>query len=251
MTRIDLPGADRQPWGVPDAERWWTTLREIGSVKIMYVDLTPYAGREALALSGLHRDEQARWSRFCYPGPARRFALCRAALRHLLCQQLGCRNERLTFGAAQHGKPYAVAGNDRAPISFNVSHSGNHGLIAYAPGGRLGVDVEEYAARRDFNLLIESVFGVNERADLAATHGRSMIRLFYKLWTFKEALIKALGLGFSCDVSQFEIPADLRHGTSGTFAFPQQPTSEWRVEFLGTAEFAAAIAYEDACASEI
>ncbi len=228
----------------PDVQPWWSTLKEIGAIQVVYVELTPHAGREASALSWLDESEQAQWHRFLYPGPRRRFALCRAALRSLLCTQLGCANTQLNFGYASHGKPFAVIGNHRAPISFNVSHSDRRGLIAYAPQGQLGVDVEEYDLRRDMELLIGTVFGPSEQADLAQLHGRHKVRLFYKLWTIKESLIKATGAGFSCDVAQFEVPPVLRHGTTGTFAFPRYPTQEWRVEYLGNEEFAGSVAYE-------
>ena len=182
-----------------------------------------------------------------YPGPRRRFALCRAALRSLLCAQLECTNAQLTFGYGCHGKPFAVIGDSRATVSFNVSHSGRRGLIAYAPQGQLGVDVEEYVPRRDMELLIHTVFGTNEQADLALADGCHKIRLFYKLWTIKEALIKATGMGFSYDVAQFEVPPALRHGTAGTFTFPQHQAKEWRVEYLGNEEFAGSVAYEKGC----
>ena len=231
----------------PDIQPWWSTLREVGAIRVMHVDLTPHAGREALALSWLDESEQAEWRRFLYPGPRRRFALCRAALRSLLCTKLGCANAQLTFGYACHGKPFAVIGDSRATVGFNVSHSERRGLIAYAPRGQLGVDVEEYSLRRDMELLIGAVFGPNEQAELALAHGRHKTRLFYKLWTIKEALIKATGAGFSCDVAKFEVPPALRQGTTGTFAFPQHPTKEWRVEYLGKEAFAAAVAYEASC----
>ena len=235
------------PMPASDVQPWWSTLREIGVIRVMHVDLTPHAGREASALSWLDESEQAQWRRFLYPGPRRRFALCRAALRSLLCTQLECANAQLTFGYAGHGKPFAVIGDNRATVSFNVSHSERRGLIAYASQGRLGVDVEEYNPRRDMELLTGTVFGPNERAELALAHGREKIRLFYKLWTIKESLIKATGAGFSCDVAQFEVPPELRHGTAGTFAFPNHPAKEWRVEYLGNEEFAGSVAYELGC----
>ena len=228
----------------PNPHRWWSTLRKIGDIQVFWVDLTPHASREASALSWLDESEQARWRRFHYPGPRSRFALCRAALRSLLCSQLQCANEQLTFGAARYGKPFALVSRDKASVSFNVSHSGKHGLIAYSPKGRLGVDVEERLARHDLELLIGTVFGPTEQADLALLQGRHKISMFYKLWTIKEALIKAVGMGFSCDASRFEVPLALRRGRAADFAFPQIPAEQWRVEYLGNEEFAGAIAYE-------
>lgn len=226
------------------ARCWWRFFREVGSATVIYVDLTPHAGREASSLSWLNEEERARWGQYPLPGPRRRFALCRAALRAGLCRQLGCSNKRLTFGSSSYGKPFALVDNVPATISFNLSHSGQHGLIAFAPQGRLGVDVEERIARRDFDDLSEAVFGPHERSIIAFARGCDKIRLFFRLWTIKEALIKALGMGFSFDVSRFEVPSALRQGRVGIFRFPQLPEVCWRVEYIGNEEFSAAIAHE-------
>ena len=226
-------------------ECWWRPFRKVGTATVLYVDLAPDASREAAALAWLDETEQSRWRRFRHDGARRRFALCRAALRAILCSQLGCRNQQLVFGASRHGKPYALVRGKPAPIGFNVSHGSAHGLIAFAAEGRLGVDVEEPSTTRDLDGLIGSVMGPDERAELAMARGKHRLQLFYRLWTVKEALIKALGSGFSLDVSRFEIPPAMRRGMKASeFQFPHIPTVRWWLEDLGNEHFAAAIAHE-------
>ncbi len=180
-----------------------------------------------------------------YDAPRHRFTLCRAALRSVLCHQLGCSNEHLAFGTSEHGKPYAIVRGRRAAVSFNVSHSGVHGLIALAPGGRVGIDVEERVPHRNLDELIEAVFGPNEKHELAAANNHDRLDLFFRLWTMKEALSKAHGMGLSLDVSRFEIPPDMRAGaTSGFVRFAGMPGAGWRLEDISTDRFAAAVAYE-------
>ncbi len=211
----------------------------------MHVDLSPDASREAAAFSRLNCSERERWCRFVHFGARRRFALCRAALRASLCERLGCDNESLSFGEGVHEKPFALVNGSPAPISFNLSHGGNHGLIALADKGRIGVDVEERTHRRDFDRLIEAAFGANEQCALRNARGDGMIHLFFKLWTIKEALIKALGTGLSFDPAEFEAPASMRRGaTSAAYRFPQLPSIEWRVNDLGCEAFAAAVVHE-------
>ena len=226
-------------------DSWFRAFREIDDILVVYVDLTPHEEREARAFSWLDEKEQDRLRRFRYDRPRREFALCRAALRSVLCCRLGCESEKLEFNASEHGKPFALVDGVAAPVSFNVSHSGKHGLIALAPQGRLGVDVEERVTRIDLDGVSEIVFGPGERADFALVRGREKFDLFFTLWTLKEALIKALGTGFSLDPSRFEIPSPMRHGArKDIFRFPHMPNVGWRLENLGNEDFAAAIAHE-------
>lgn len=196
-------------------------------------------------MAWLDAQEQSRWRRYQYDGPRRQFALCRAALRTVLCRQLGCRNEQLAFGLSQYGKPFATVHGEPAPVSFNVSHSGAHGLIALVGRGRVGVDVEERVARHDPDGPIRDVFSPAEQKELAAACGAHKVDLFFTMWTMKEALIKALGVGLSLDTSGFEIPPEMRRGArTGVFRFPHDPAVGWRLDNLGTPFYAAAVAVE-------
>ena len=95
------------------------------------------------------------------------------------------------------------------------------------------------------DLLIQGVFGKTERAELASTGGRAKLRLIFKLWTIKEALIKAHGSGFAIDVSEFEVSPDMLNGaTMSAVQLPQLPRVTWHVGDLGNERFAAAVAHE-------
>lgn len=230
---------------ITDADSWWRRFNSIADIAIFHVDLIPDQGREAEALTWLDGEERSRWQRFQAPVAKRRYVLCRAALRAILCRQIGCPNKSLAFQAAEHGKPFALIEGQPVSISFNVSHSGNHGLIAVAPSGRLGVDVEERAPRKKLENLIEGVFSPREQAELEALDGCQKLHKFFRFWTIKEALVKAHGKGLSMKVAELEIPHDMRHGATKTVGqFAQIPGTSWCLEDIGTGEFAAAIAYE-------
>ena len=228
----------------PVASAWWSRFTGTAGVTVAHVDLESDPGRETEALARLDHVERSSWEK-CVPEVRRRFSLCRAALRAILCARLDCRNEELSFDVSSHGKPFAVVRGVRSAVNFNVSHSGRHGLIALASEGRVGVDVEERAPKRSLETLIEAAMGPEEQAELAALRGADKLRLFYRLWTLKEALIKALGTGFSTDVSQFQVPPGMRSGDAvGTFRFPHLRSVVWGLEEIGNEEFAAALAYE-------
>ncbi len=225
---------------------WFSPFRQIGEIQVIHVDLTPHEAREQYALEWLDKEELARWQRYLPDRPRREFALCRAVLRYSLCRRLGCENKQLSIVPATHGKPHALINGQPAPTSFNVSHSGYHGLIAFAQGQqRLGVDVEARSRRRDFDGIAEMVFGPKEREEIASASGLAKARLFFRFWTLKEALVKAFGTGLSIDLTAFEIPHDIRHGAERSiFQFPGQDRTLWELRDLSTNGYAAAIATE-------
>ena len=227
-------------------KKWWKKAFQVGSVTAYRLDLGPGPAREAEAFALLDDYERARAQRFTTSGPRRRFILCRAALRFILCTHLGCSNEQLTIGSSYFEKPYAIVKGKSHPISFNVSHSGSHGLIGLCEGGRVGVDIEEWDTDRNLLPLIETAFTPAERAAVELTESAiNRQRLFFRLWTIKEALIKAVGMGLSLDISSFEVPlALLFGGTSGIFRFPQATSIAWRLDTLTTNGFCAAVAQE-------
>lgn len=133
----------------------------------------------------------------------------------------------------------------RAEISFNISHSGDHGLMGVRPRGGLGIDVEQRQPRRHMDLLIDTVFTETEQATFTTAEGSDRTDLFLDFWTMKEALIKALGTGLSTDPATFEIPPAMQRGVKrGAFRFPDLPTVTWQLDNIGNETYAAAVARE-------
>ena len=225
----------------PADDAWWSPWREAEDSLILHVDLRPDPDREDRAFTLLDDHERARWKRFRVEGARRRYSLCRAALRINLCERFGCSNRELSFGYLEHGKPFATVNGARSGASFNVSHSGEHGLIGLAGRPGLGVDVEVRAPGKDFDGIASSVYGPGERLALSVAAGGAKADVFYRLWTLKEALIKALGTGFSLSPARFEVPRPMLEGERATvFRFPDRPSDPFVLEDLGEPRFAAA-----------
>ena len=224
---------------------WWGPHLAIGEVKIYSVDLASDREREAAALDWLDDGERDRLSRFVRGLPRRQFGLCRAALRALVCDALGCPNERLTFETGERGKPFAHIAGCPAPISVNVSHSDIYGLIAMAPVGKLGIDLEIPRQRPNLELLAETVLAPSERRQLELLDCQQKRDRFYELWTAKEALLKALGIGHALDPSELEIGAAVgAPGQARQFRWSKYPGDSWTVVNLGERDYAAALAWD-------
>ena len=224
---------------------WWRPFTAGGNASVTYVDLSPDSERETSAIGWLDRSELARLERMQAAPRRREFVLCRSALRAILCGRLVCDNTQLSFEDSEQGKPSARVRAAPATIDFSVSHSGGHALIAVVEEGRVGIDVEDRSTARDIDGAASLTFTTAEQAELAAMGGARKTEFFYRIWTMKEALIKALGVGFGLNPSRFEIPPAMRSGARHcVFRFPHLPGERWRLEDLGTADFAAAIATE-------
>ncbi len=225
--------------------RWWSRWRQAGPADILVVDLRPNPAWDEPARAWLDPGERARADRFVLKRSYRQYTRCRSALRANLCELLGSANRDLHFGYGEHGKPHAVVKGRRDDIAFNVSHSGMHGLIAFAPAGRLGVDLEDRRPRENLDGIGARVYGARELAILRQAEGNAKVEIFYRLWTMKEALIKALGAGFSLNPARFEVPLPMVHGASRCeFRFPHPAEVRWRLENLEESRFAAAVAFE-------
>jgi phosphopantetheinyl transferase len=136
-------------------------------------------------------------------GASSRIRVARASTRVVLADALGTDPDRVPIsrqcahcGHPSHGRP-TVAGDDR--ISFSVSHSGSFAVIALTDGDvTVGVDVEEVRPRRRLGALAARVLNDEEHtAWLAIDDDGARLRSFLRMWTAKEAYLKALGIGIA------------------------------------------------------
>ena len=198
------PRARRIAW--PSTAIWpGAALRPPTGVRLWRVDLSsPVTDAERALLS---ESERARACRFVHVADRRRHEAARAALRQLLAAECGCRPEQLAIATGWAGKPHLEsAGADSPQGSFNLSHSGEIALVVWDPAGSdWGVDVEHRRPVEDREAVAEQVFTEAERAELsqAVEQGLDRDRAFLRVWTRKEACLKALGTGFSLEPAVF------------------------------------------------
>lgn len=212
---------------------------------MVHVDLSENTEREEIALFMLDQLERKRACAFYCSSTRRQFVLSRAALRANLCTQLDVDNSDLKIFAERNEKPTATVGKQPLSIQFNVSHTVDHGLLAFAVQGRIGVDVENRTCRPNIDEILYSVFSPKEQLMLRQTPEPKRRQLFFRLWTFKEALIKATGEGFRRDTSAFSIPEDILGQTrSARMQLGDMPEVVWKIVNLETNHYAAAVAHE-------
>lgn len=124
---------------------------------------------------------------------AERYVVTRSLVRTVLGAHTGVSPRELRVRLTSMGKPEAEG------VHFNVTHSGEVVLLAVSDDRPVGIDVER---RRDIarvQALIDRWLTPDERAELEALRkiGLDDSDAFLRVWSLKEARLKALGVGIS------------------------------------------------------
>jgi 4'-phosphopantetheinyl transferase len=151
----------------------------------------------------LSEDEHARAARFRFEKDRRKFQLCRTTLRVLLGEYLNQPAERLCFTYGPRGKPQLAA--DGGGLRFNVSHSRDMALFAFAQGLEIGVDVEGDRPLSDMADIARRFFCAEEHRQLMSMAEDERKRGFFRCWTRKEAYLKATGDGLHAPLDGFQV----------------------------------------------
>jgi 4'-phosphopantetheinyl transferase len=128
-------------------------------------------------------------------------------------------------GHPDHGRP-RLSGNE---VAFSVSHSGDRGVLALAPGvSRIGVDLERVRPRPFLDRLAARTLTPETFAAWRAAPPAQQLERFLRAWTMKEAYLKATGVGIATTLS----------------GVPEQPAG-WTVRSIGAPRgYVASVAVE-------
>ena len=147
-------------------------------------------------------NQQQRADRFHFSHHRQRFIIAHAMVRIILAKYLKKNPRQLTFLYHSHGKP---ALQDTSNVEFNLSHSKNLALLAVGLNQPMGIDVEFFSAR-SYEGIGKHIFSEQELHSLQELPLSLKPLGFFNLWTQKEALIKACGLGLSYPTKEFNVP---------------------------------------------
>ncbi len=179
MDRLDWP--EPPELGSREVHLWWAEV-----------------GREdpSLGSDWLSELERRRAERFRQERDRRRFVARQCLLRGILAGYVGAEPAELSFREGPHGKPY-LEGNGGEDWDFNLSHSEERILFGVARGRELGVDLEAVAARDELEGMADLTFSSFERTAFESAGDAVRLAAFFRVWTRKEAALKALGDGFA------------------------------------------------------
>jgi 4'-phosphopantetheinyl transferase len=207
----------------------------------------------------LSADEVNRSERFHFPQHRRRFIAARGLLRVMLGRYLEVEPKSVSFCYGLNGKPavelescgatgsttrtgLSSQTRDRAQVSsagsdptlqFNLAHSGELALYAFARERQVGVDLERHEQDVAYGEIAQRYFSTREQGVLQSLPAHERGVAFFSCWTRKEAYLKARGDGLSVPLDQFEVtmlpgePATLLHA-----AFYPDEVARWSLREL-------------------
>lgn len=217
---------------------------ESDEVHVWFRSLAATPAEIARLTTLLSSEERARAARFYSERLQSDFITGRGTLRLLLAGYEHLAPEKLAFEYSSFGKPSLIA-SDRF-LSFNLSHSGEVVIYAFAVGRRIGVDVEKFRCDFDVGKIGKRFFSSAEQSALEDLPAAQRYEAFFRCWSRKEAFIKALGEGLSHPLHRFDV--SLQPGNKNallqTRPDPKEATRWMLCDLALNPEYAAALALE-------
>ena len=151
----------------------------------------------------LSEGERLRASNFATAELGRRWTAARGALRTILSLYMCVQPRSLLFATDAYGKPRIIGAGQ--PLFFNLSHTGRLAIVAIAAEEFIGVDAEMIRPDIEWEALARRVFTDAEVRSIASLPSECRIPAYFSCWTRKEAYLKALGVGLSAPLNNFQV----------------------------------------------
>ncbi len=220
-------------------------MRELGPLQIHLWQLSigdpPDARHLAHAMTLLSDPEKKRCAAFHFERHRAEYAISHAMLRLALSEYAPVKPQDWQFLTGQWGKPEIGGPALDTPLWFNLSHTDGFAACVAGRVRQLGVDVENMNRKACHQELAKRFFAPAEYEYLRNLPPNLQRETFFRIWTLKEAYIKADGKGLSIPLDSFrfrfsaenpaqvilESNAELNPGVWSFFEF--QPGSNYRL----------------------
>lgn len=113
-------------------------------------------------------------------------------------EKFGLYEKDMIYGLNSYGKPYFA---DYPDIHFSVSHSHETAVCAFSKS-KVGCDIERIR-KPDYNIAEKFFSDCERRYILGYKDENERARAFFRIWTLKESLVKAVGRGLSLSFKAF------------------------------------------------
>jgi len=184
----------------------------------------------------LSPDEKARAGRFYFEVDRHNFIVGRGLLRSMLGAYLNLESSQIEFVYGQYGKPALKSSLTERVLEFNLSHSKDLALYIFSWGRKVGIDIEYIYPMPTMHEFAKEFFSLRENRLLNLLPEEQRLDMFFKIWTCKEALLKANGFGLTVPINQVEISLKADGSAVLSSASKNEGQAEdWRLELFNPA----------------
>jgi 4'-phosphopantetheinyl transferase len=179
----------------PEARVYWTVAYGLDQSAIQ-------------RLTGELSDEEARRARaFHFDRDRATYIAAHAMLRRVLRETPG--GEEPDFVRSPLGRPELAPPRDGGPAPyFNLTHTRGFAACAILYGAPIGVDAEDIRRPIDIAEMAARWFVPPERRLLEKLCEARRPEMFFRIWTLKEAIVKATGHGLRIEPQRFAVDPD-------------------------------------------
>src|SRR5258706_3456595 len=222
-----------QPLAGSDLHIWCASLN------VSPEDLSHY-------LSLLSPDEKTRAQRFYFEIDRNHFIVGRGLLRTILGCYLNIEPARIEFVYGQYGKPALKPGLHDQVLEFNLSHSKDMALYIFSLNRKIGIDIEYIHSMPNMDKFAEEFFSLGENTFIDSLPENQKLDALFKIWTCKEAFLKANGFGLTVPINQVEISLESEQSTRLlSIGGDQEQAARWHLEtFIPVTGYQASLAFE-------
>jgi 4'-phosphopantetheinyl transferase len=173
------------------------------TVTVFILDIRKFIKNTDIFLRYLSYDEKIRAKTYD-KSLSKRYIVVRGILRIILGHYIKLNPQKIEFFYNEYGKPF-LKGNK---VQFNLSYS--HNMVSYVINEthRVGIDIELHRNDIDVMSISSLVFTTIEFKHLNSLKEKEKINFFYEVWSKKESLIKAIGIGLSYPINTIETLSD-------------------------------------------
>ncbi len=176
------------------------------TVQLWWVDLRDSSGEYGILRQTLSPGEIERADAFLVERARRHFVFGAGMTRVVLSGLLGATPEELCFEVTADGKPRLAGKHADSGIHYNLAHSGDLVVLAVCREAEVGVDVECMEDPERILEVADRVLSLEEKETFRTIPPSLRAEQLYRVWTRKEAVLKALGAGLRIPMESFSLP---------------------------------------------
>ncbi|MGB7605474.1 MAG: 4'-phosphopantetheinyl transferase superfamily protein [Lutisporaceae bacterium] len=205
---------------------------------ILVVAISPSQYRDQVDyLYGLlNKEEKDKCSRIIKISGREHYIIQRGLLKLLIGFYSKVEPMSIVIKKASNGKPFCES---YEVWSFNISNSSDRIVYALSNQYEVGIDLEYTYKMRSFHEIMTLFF--SEKEQRSVIHYGCIAKAFYKLWTGKEATLKADGLGLRGNIKALDV-STLLHYNQMEYIFKEESYQIRSFELNG--EYVGALAYK-------